>query len=156
MPVPSRCASAIVGIAFTFGCLLGAGGASAAVSLYERMGGQTVVAAVINDTLDRVVADPRLNRSFEGSNVKRIKEKLAEQICQLAGGGCQYTGDSMRETHAGHQITQAEFYGMVEVLRDSLRRHHVHLRERNELLALLAPMERDVVNVAAPKSASAK
>jgi hemoglobin len=152
MPVVSRCAGAIVGIALAAGYLFGVGSVAAATSLYERMGGQTVVAAVVEDTLDRVVADPRLNGSFEGSNLRRIKQKLAEQICQLAGGGCQYTGDSMRETHANHQITQAQFYGLVEVLRDSLRRHHVHLRERNELLALLAPMERDVVNVTTPKS----
>jgi hemoglobin len=55
--------------------------------------------------------------------------------------------------HAGHQISEAEFYGMVEILRDSLRRHDVGLRERNELLALLAPMKRDVVDVPAPLSA---
>jgi hemoglobin len=143
----------------TLALLFGAAGslcsASASSSLYERMGGQTVVVAVVNDTLDRVVADPRLKRSFEDSNITRIKQKLAEQICQLAGGGCQYSGDPMRETHAGHHISQAEFYGMVELLRDSLRRHHVGLRERNELLALLAPMERDVVDVPAPKAASA-
>jgi hemoglobin len=155
MSAPSRPAGAIVGVALSVGCLFGACNAVAAASLYERMGGQTVVAAVVDDTLDRVVADPRLGRSFEGSNLKRIKQKLAEQICQLAGGGCEYTGDSMRETHANHQITQADFYGMVEVLRDSMRRHRVPLRERNELLAVLAPLEPDVVNVRVPKAMAA-
>ena len=126
---------------------------AAQASLYARMGGEPVVRAVVSDTLDRVVADPHLKRSFAEVDVHRVKRLLAEQICELADGGCRYSGDAMREVHAGHQISEAEFYGMVEILRDSLRRHDVGLRERNELLALLAPMKRDVVDVPAPLSA---
>jgi hemoglobin len=121
-------------------------------SLYARMGGKPVVIAVVAETLDRVVADPRLNPPFRGSNIRRIKRLLAEQICELAGGGCTYSGDSMREVHANHHITEAQFYGVVEILRRSLRHHHVGLRERNELLALLAPMKRDIVEVTAPSN----
>jgi hemoglobin len=113
------------------------------------MGGEPVVRAVVSDTLDRVVADHRLGRSFAEIDVARVKRLLAEQICQIADGGCRYTGDPMREVHAGHQISEAEFYGLVELLRDSMRRHHVRLRERNELLARLAPMKRDVVDIPA-------
>lgn len=122
-------------------------------SLYTRMGGQPAIDAIVSDTIDQVVADHRLKRSFEGSNIARIKQKLGEQICALAGGGCEYTGDPMREVHAGHHISEAEFYGMVQILRTSMRGHHVGLRERNEVLALLAPMERDVVEppTSAPK-----
>jgi len=125
---------------------------AAADSLYIRMGGEPVVSAVVSDTLDSVVADHKLKRSFAEVDVPRLKRLLGEQICVLAGGGCHYSGVSMREAHGGHEISQAEFYGMVEILRDSMRRHHVQLRERNELLALLAPMERDVVDAPAPRA----
>ncbi len=121
-----------------------------AASLYQRMGGKPVVTAVVVDLQAHLVADPLLAPYFKDSNMRRLRDKLIEQICQLGGGGCRYTGDSMRDTHAEHHITQAAFFRLVELLRDSLRRQHVHLRERNELLALLAPMERDVVNVPAP------
>jgi hypothetical protein len=60
---------------------------------------------------------------------------IAEQICGLAGGGCHYSGDSMRDVHANHNATQTEFFGLVEDLRRARRRHHVGLRERNERLA---------------------
>jgi hemoglobin len=154
MPASFRHAGAIVAIAIAAGGIAGA--ADAAAPLYARMGGEAVVSAVVSDTLDRVVADPRLNRPFDGSNIQRIKLLLTEQICDLAGGGCHYSGDSMRTVHAGHHISQAEFYGLVQVLRDSLRRHHVRLRERNELLALLAPMERDVVEPTVAARAAAR
>lgn len=66
-------------------------------SLYARMGGEPVVRAVVSDTLDQVVADYSLKRSFQNVDVERVKRLLAEQICELAGGGCHYSGDSMRE-----------------------------------------------------------
>jgi hemoglobin len=119
--------------------------AHATESLYARIGGKAVIDAVVSETIDQVIVDPRLNQSFHGSNIKRIKRLLSEQICELAGGGCIYSGDSMREVHAGHHISEAQFYGLVQILRASMRRHHVGLRERNELLALLAPMKRDIV-----------
>jgi hemoglobin len=134
-------------------CFLGAsgGGAQAAApSLYARLGGEPVVKAVVDETIDAVVADPRLNQSFQGTDIPRVKRLIVEQICDLAGGGCRYSGDSMREVHANHGITQAQFFGLVEDLRKALRRHHVDLRARNELLALLAPMAPDVINVVTP------
>jgi hemoglobin len=73
---------------------------------------------------------------------------LAEQICDLAHGPCQYSGDSMKEVHAGHHISEAEFYGMVQMLRDILKERHIDMASSNELLRLLAPMKRDVVEPA--------
>ncbi|MEJ0098232.1 MAG: group 1 truncated hemoglobin [Pseudomonadota bacterium] len=119
-------------------------------SLYARMGGEVVVKKLVNVTIDDVTADHHLKRSFKDTNLQRIKDKLVEQICFLAGGACTYTGDPMREVHAGHQISESEFYGMVEVLRQNMIDLHIGLAERNELLALLAPMKRDVVDVPAP------
>lgn len=116
-----------------------------AASLYERMGGTTTVTAVVNELIDQAATDQRTRRSFADSDLPRIKRLLVEQICALSGGGCVYTGDSMHDVHAGLGITQAELYRLVQDLRDALIRHGVGLRERNELLRLLAPMKRDVV-----------
>jgi hemoglobin len=132
-----------------------AGGLAQAGSLYERLGGAPVVQAVVNETLDGVLADPKLAQSFKDANIPRIKRLLAEQLCSLSGGGCVYTGDPMRPVHAGHHISEAEFYGLVEILRAALLRHGVALAERNQLLALLAPMKQDVVNVPVPQAPAA-
>ena len=121
---------------------------SARLSLYDRLGGRDGVANIANTLIDRVATDPSLKRSFEGSNLSRIKKLLAEQICDLSGGPCHYSGDSMKEVHAGHQISQAEFYGMVAILRDVLTADHISQGASNELVALLAPMKRDIVEPA--------
>jgi hemoglobin len=116
-----------------------------AASLYERLGGQPTVQAIADDVIDDAASDPKLKRSFAKVDLVRVKHLLAEQICEITGGGCQYSGDTMHDVHAGLGITEAEFFGLVEALRTSMRRHGVGLRERNELLKILAPMKRDVV-----------
>jgi hemoglobin len=117
-------------------------------TLYARLGGQSGVAAISDTLIDRVAADPRMGRSFKDSDLDRIKRLLAEQICDLSGGPCLYSGDSMKEVHAGHHISQADFYGMVETLRTILKERHVGIAATNELLRRLAPMKRDVVEAA--------
>lgn len=126
-------------------CLSTAEAAAPARSLYERMGGATIVSAVANELIDETAAHPALKRSFEGVGLPRVKALLVDQLCEITGGPCTYVGDTMADVHAGLKITEAEMNGMVEILRKILIRHHIALRERNELIALLAPMKRDVV-----------
>ena len=103
------------------------------------------MAAVVDETIDSAVKDPRLNQSFDKVDIKKLKQKIVDQICFLTGGGCTYDGDDMKTVHAGLNITEREFYGVVEALVRALDGHNVGLREKNELLAILAPMKKDVV-----------
>ena len=118
---------------------------SSSSSLYEKLGGKSGVAAISDLLIDRVSADVRLGRSFKDADLGRIKRLLAEQLCDLSGGPCHYSGDSMKEVHAGHHISEAEFYGMVDALRTILEERQVGIAATNQLLRLLAPMKREVV-----------
>jgi len=114
-------------------------------TLWTRLGGNAVIVPVVAETIDRSASDPRTKRSFEGVKMARVKEKLVEQVCNLSGGPCKYTGDPMHEVHKGLKITMAEFDLLVQFLRDALDRARVGEAEKNELLRLLAPMKRDIV-----------
>lgn len=128
-----------------FICCAWLGAAEGRPSLYARLGGEPGVTAIANSLIDRVVADPVTGPSFMDTKIDRIKQLLAEQLCDLAGGPCHYSGDPMKEVHAGHHISEAQFNIMVDKLRDVMQERHVDMRARNELLRLLAPMKRDVV-----------
>jgi hemoglobin len=52
-----------------------------------------------HDFMRNMLDDTRIRHTFKDSNIKRVKDKLVEQFCQLSGGGCVYTGDPMREVH---------------------------------------------------------
>lgn len=122
--------------------------ASPSRTLYERLGANAGVTAISDALIDRVASDRVLGRSFADTNLRRIKKLLAEQICDLSGGPCHYSGDPMRQVHAGHHISEAEFYRMVDTLRAILKERHVSVSTANALLRLLAPMKRDVVEAA--------
>ncbi len=114
-------------------------------TLYERLGGEKTVAQFVSETVDLSVVDPQIKRSFDKVDLKKLKVKVAEQICALTGGPCKYSGDDMKIAHQGLDITEAEFYGFVEILRDTLNRAKVPESAKNELLRILAPMKRDIV-----------
>jgi hemoglobin len=119
-------------------------------SLFERIGGMPVLKKVTARLVDVSSTEAVTKRSFHKVNLDRVKEKLAEQFCVLAGGPCTYTGDDMRLVHQGLNISEREFYGLVDQLRVVLDSEGVASREKNELLALLAPMKPQVVHPVAP------
>jgi hemoglobin len=114
-------------------------------SLYQRLGGEPVMAKVVEQTIKQMSNDPAVNQSFDKVNLKKLDAKIVEQICALTGGGCAYSGDDMKIAHKGLNISEREFYALVEALRTALDANGVGEREKNELLRLLAPMKRDVV-----------
>lgn len=114
-------------------------------SLYQRIGGQPVLQAVVNETLDIVSQDPRTKRSFEGVKMSTLKQSLTNFLCLKTGGECVYEGETMKKSHADSQISTAEFEIMVDVLRQRLDANGVGTKEKNQLLKILAPMKPDVV-----------
>jgi hemoglobin len=116
-----------------------------APSLYSRLGGEPVVRRLVTETIDRAATDPRTNRSFKDVKLQRVKDMIVEQICDLGGGGCKYSGDPMDKVHKGLKNTEAEMNLLVQFLRDACDKEGLRPREKNELLLLLAPMKRDIV-----------
>ena len=116
-------------------------------SLYERLGGQAAITAVVDDFVANVAADKRINGQFANTNIPRLKMLLVEQICAGTGGPCQYTGRDMKSAHVHLQISEANFAALVEDLSRTLDKFKVPQTERGELMAVLGPMKSDIVTV---------
>jgi len=114
-------------------------------SLYQALGQRPGISEIVNDLYDNVLADPRIRAYFVDAPQKRIRQKLAEQICVLAGGPCEYTGRNMAETHRGLGIDQPAFNALIEDLQLAMDKHHVPYSAQNKLLAKLAPMYRVII-----------
>lgn len=115
------------------------------MTLYQRLGGLNAIQAVVDDFVARVAADSRINARFANANIPLLKRRLVDQVCQATGGHCSYMGLDMKTAHAGMGITNAEFDALVEDLVATLDRFRVGEAEKNELLALLAPLRKDIV-----------
>lgn len=135
----------LVGVLALAACASQAPTTAQSTSLYERLGGQPAINAVVDDFVANVAADQRINRFFANANVPRLKRLLAEQICAGAGGPCTYTGRDMKMTHAGMGVGDQDFNALVEDLIKSLDKYKVPTKEQQELLALLGPMRKDIV-----------
>jgi hemoglobin len=122
--------------------------ATANKSLYDRLGGQDAIKAVVKDFVEENVAkDPRINARFANSDIPHLEQMLTEQICQASGGPCKYSGKDMKTAHTGMKITDAEFNALVEDLKKSLDKFKVGAQEQQDLIGALAPMKPDVVGL---------
>jgi hemoglobin len=92
-----------------------------------------------------VLADKRISADFKDTNLKRFAKLLSEQICMLSGGPCEYSGDNMKLVHQGMRINNAKFNALVEQLQIAMDKSKVSPAAQNKLLAILAPMQRDIV-----------
>ncbi len=111
----------------------------------EAFNGVDGISRIVDDLVDHAADDPRIADIMAASDFVRLRRTLKEQFCYLLGGGCAYSGRDMASVHADHGITLAEFNVLVELLQEAMDREGVPFRMQNKLLALLAPMKRDIV-----------
>ena len=114
-------------------------------TLYDRLGGQVGIEAVVDEFLLNVAGDERINAYFSGVDLERLGRLLTEQICEATGGPCTYTGRNMGQAHAGLGITEADFNALVEDLVKALDTFVVPEQTQNQLLAILASLKEDIV-----------
>jgi truncated hemoglobin YjbI len=135
------------------------------LTLYERLGGEKGIKAVVEDFVPRAIADPRVN--FErkgitkgglsihrnesvqwdpsGDHTDKLKQHLAEFFAVATGGPSQYGGREMKEVHAGMHITNPEFDAAVGDLKATLDKLQVPNPEQKELLAIVETTRPQVV-----------
>jgi hemoglobin len=117
----------------------------AADRLYEDLGGGANIARIVDAATARWLADERIKDTFDNINIDRFKSRLVDQLCEVSGGPCHYKGRNMYLSHKGLHLDQAQFNALVEGLQEGMDICGVSFRTQNRLLAILAPMERDIV-----------
>jgi hemoglobin len=95
--------------------------------------------------LEQLADDRRIAPRFAETDIARFRRLLIEQLCSVSGGACEYTGDSMADSHAGLDIREGEFNARVEDLIEAMEDVGVLVGAQNRLLARLAPMHADIV-----------
>ena len=82
-------------------------------TLYDRLGGVYNIATVVDDLIDRVMVDPRLNanprvdEAHHRVSAAGFKYFVTELACSAAGGPQKYTGRSMGDSHRHLMIPKA-------------------------------------------------
>ncbi len=120
-------------------------------SLYDRLGGEPAIKAVVEDFVALTGANPKVDFTrggqFQMSDAKlaQLKASLAAFLTQAFGGPAKYTGRSMKAAHAGMKITQPQFDALAADLRAVLEKHKVPKAELDEVLKIAASTVPDIV-----------
>ncbi len=113
-------------------------------------GGPAGVKALINTFVDNVAADPHINYYFAHTNIPHLKYELTQQVCEIVGGPCKYTGTTMAQAHQGLQVTTAAFNYLAQDMIKAMDTRGISKPAQNYLLAQLADMEPQVVTSKGP------
>ena len=128
-----------------------------AKTLYERMGGYDVMSAIVEDFLGRLQGDEAFKR-FGGGRSKdsqeRTKQLIKDQFCAYTDGPCAYTGRDMKSSHAGLEITDAEWESMMQKLHATLDKFEIGEAEHKEFVALIEKDRKDIVEKPAVEKAA--
>jgi hemoglobin len=120
-------------------------------SLYERLGGVYSIATVVDELIDRVMSDSRLNanplvdKAHHRVPPAGFKYLVTEMVCGATGGPQKYTGRSMADSHADLKITSAEFEAFLDDLQQTLNKFAVPAEEQAELKAIVNSTRSDIV-----------
>ena len=118
---------------------------SARAALFDDVGGQPGIDRIVDNATARFLADARVSGTFDNTNMVRFKTMLSAQLCQLTGGPCTYRGHDMEAVHRGLAVSRSMFNALAEDLQDAMEDVGVAYHTQNRVIALLAPMQRDVV-----------
>lgn len=98
-------------------------------TLYDLLGGEAPIRALVDDFVARAAVDPKVNFTRQGTprvwdataeSVEKLKKHLTEFFCFVTGGPQTYEGRDVHEVHRGMKITNAEFDAFKEDVRASL------------------------------------
>jgi hemoglobin len=120
-------------------------------SLYERLGGIYPIAVVVDDFIDRVMADVRLNANPAVKEAHHkvppagFKYLVTEMVGWASGGPQKYTGRSMRDSHQNLNITPSEWEAFMGDFQLTLDKFNVPAAEQAELKAIVNSTYGDIV-----------
>jgi len=95
------------------------------MSLFEQLGGETKLRAIVDDFVDRCFDDMMIGFLFTRAERKRIKRFEYEHAAKHLGASIEYGGRALDEAHRPHRIFGGQFDRRRQILIETLRDHEV-------------------------------
>jgi hemoglobin len=120
-------------------------------SLYDRLGGVYNIATVVDDLIDRVMVDPRLNANPRVDEAHHrvssagFKYLVTEMVCWASGGPQKYSGRSMGDSHRHLMINEEEWAAFMSDVQQTLDKFEVPQEEQDELKVIVESTKESIV-----------
>ncbi|MDA0262189.1 MAG: group 1 truncated hemoglobin [Proteobacteria bacterium] len=117
-------------------------------NLYNQLGRMDGIDGIVDGFIFASIRNPVLKPSFKGMSLldfPRLKYNFVQQMCDLAGGPCRYTGKNMVDSHKGLDITREQFNESGRLFEESMKKNGVGEKARQAMLAKLGALQKDIV-----------
>ncbi len=114
-------------------------------TLYDRLGGQEAIGAVVDEFYDRVLADDQLVHYFDDVDMTKQRAHQTQFLSAVAGGPVEYDGDDMRTAHEHLEINRADFGAIATHLEAALESFDVDREDIDAVLEAVGSYEDDIV-----------
>ncbi|GGA44481.1 group 1 truncated hemoglobin GlbN [Kroppenstedtia guangzhouensis] len=115
-------------------------------TLYDKLGGNTAIRAVVNEFYDRMINDPVVSSVFDGVDLVSLRKHQAQFLAYALGGPVKYDGSTLRESHTGLNITDRQYEATIRHLNATLRKLNVELEDRAKIEAFIRSVKPFIIN----------
>lgn len=115
-------------------------------SLYQRLGGQAAISAVVDAFYVKVLADARIKQHFTDVDMEKQAKRQKAFLSAAFGGPVAWTGKDMRKAHQGLNLTEADFNAVAENLLKTMEECKVPKALIDEVMAIAGSVKNDVLN----------
>lgn len=115
-------------------------------SLYERLGGQTGIAAIVEDIWKNHTVNPHVQQRYADSDPENVKRLVREFFGAGIGGDETYSGKNMLDAHKGMNINDEEFVAVIDDVLKAMASNDAGQKEKDEVLSILYSMKGEIVH----------
>jgi hemoglobin len=118
-------------------------------SLYQKLGGQNAVDAVVETFYRKVLTDDRISDFFDDVDMDHQIAKQKAFLTMVFGGPVAYSGKDMREGHrhlVARGLNDSHVDAVVELLAASLAEHGVSPEDIEQVAVIANSVRADVLN----------
>ena len=94
-------------------------------TLFEKLGGESRLRAIIDTFIDRVFEDRMIGFFFRNAERSRIKEMEYQLAASFLGAPIEYQGRPLGKVHANHPIMGGHFARRQQILKETLELYQV-------------------------------
>lgn len=121
-------------------------------TLYERLGGESGIAALVDDIVEAHMQNPTIQARYlptrdDPVHFEELKGHLRDFLSAGTGGPAEYRGRSMPETHRGMNIGEAEYMAVTDDILAVLDRHGVDPQTRQEMLGIAYSLKDEIMHL---------
>jgi len=110
-------------------------------SLYDRLGGEEGISALVDDIIENHMNNPVVKARYlplkdDPSHFAEVRQHLINFLASGTGGAQKYTGKDMESAHRGMNISEEEYMAVLDDILAAMDKHNYDDETRKDILAI--------------------